>query len=115
MKPARKAVGGSRVPQYSASLGGYGDQPHPRIPRRTAQDTGASERILCGATFSPATRASANILGPGVSVAGRGGGGAAHLQTPGVVYVVEQRWQLARAAGILSRPASRPGGGAVVG
>src|SRR5258706_14144621 len=48
LKSARKSVGGRREPKLSASSGGYGYQPHPRLPRRTAQDSGASQRILCG-------------------------------------------------------------------
>src|SRR5262245_9982992 len=36
LKPARKSVGGSRAPKRSANSGGYGYQPQPHLPRRTA-------------------------------------------------------------------------------
>jgi hypothetical protein len=62
LKPARKSVGGSKAPQCSASSGVYGYQPHPGLPRRTAQDSRASERILCGPVFCSPPWPSANLL-----------------------------------------------------
>jgi transposase len=62
LKPARKSVGGSRESKLSASSGVYGYQPQPHLPRRTAQDSGAGQRILCGTASQTPTGSSADLL-----------------------------------------------------
>jgi Homeodomain-like domain len=47
LKLARKSVGGSRELKVSAWYRAYGNQPQARFPRRIAEDSGASQRILC--------------------------------------------------------------------
>src|SRR3954454_9161801 len=79
VKPARKSVGGSREPKLSASSGVYGYQPQPRLPRRTAQDSGAGQRILCGTAVPPPAGPSAHLLRLGLLAAGGGGSGAADV------------------------------------
>src|SRR3954471_11612984 len=79
VKPARKSVGGSREPKLSASSGVYGYQPQPRLPRRTAQDSGAGQRILCGTAVPPPAGPSAPLLRLGLLAAGGGGSGAADV------------------------------------
>jgi RNA-directed DNA polymerase len=100
LKPARKSVGGSRAPKRSASSGGYGYQPQPRLPRRTAQDSGADQRILCGTASPTPPGPAAHLLWPGLPAAGGGGGGAADVQTPGVVHAFDQGCWTASTAGV---------------
>src|SRR5262247_945121 len=106
LKPARKSVGGSRASKLSANSGVYGDQPQPHLPRRTAQDSRAGQRILPGTPSPPPTGSSTHLLALGLPAAGGGGGGAADVQTPGTVYAVDQGPPPAAGTGLWPRPPS---------